>query len=91
MVLEARNKLQDAADQEFLEAGRRGFAGRQFLDVGILRQILLMRENGQSATEIEKTLDLRAGVVARLGTEGIVGTTTMPPDNETKNNLVDMV
>lgn len=74
MVLEARSRIQDAADNEFLNAGRRGFGGRQFLDVGVVRQVLLMRERGMEPSQIEKKLDLKSGTVAKLGPEGLVGT-----------------
>lgn len=74
MVLEARSRIQDAADNEFLNAGRTGFGGRQFLDVGVVRQVLLMRERGIESSQIEKKLDLKSGTVAKLGPEGLVGT-----------------
>lgn len=73
MILEARAKLQDEAEKEFMEAGRRGHDGRQFLDVFTIRQILTMRdERGRQPAEIEKTLGLKRGVVERLGMNGIV-------------------
>lgn len=90
LVLDSRNKIQDAADAEFLEAGRRGFEGRQFLDVGTLRHILMLRERGVRESKIENDLGLKAGVVARLGPVGLVGTTTMPPDDETHRGPVEM-
>lgn len=72
MVLDARSKLQELAEVEFLEAGRRG-RGRQFLDIYTIRQILIMRdERGQNAAEIEKALGLKEGVVDRLGVPGVV-------------------
>lgn len=73
MALEARNRIQDAADREFLEAGRKGFPGREFLDVSVLRQVLMMRERGLRGEAIEEQLGLKRGVVGRLGTEGVVG------------------
>ena len=73
-VLDARARLQDEAEREFMEAGRRGHEGRQFLDVFTIRQILTMRdEYGKSAGEIEMTLGLKKGVVNRLGAKGVVG------------------
>jgi hypothetical protein len=72
-VLEARARLQDEAEREFMEAGRRGHDGRQFLDVFTIRQILTLRdERGRSSGEIEKTLGLKRGVVERLGMQGVV-------------------
>jgi hypothetical protein len=73
MVLEARARLQDEAEREFMEAGRRGHEGRQFLDVYTIRQILTMRdERGRNPGQIEKALGLKSGVVGRLGMEGVV-------------------
>ena len=73
-ILDARNRLTDAAEAEFSEMGRRGFQGKQFLDVVLIRQALMMRdEKGMADTEIEKTLGLKNGVVARLGRKGTVG------------------
>lgn len=73
-VLDARAKLQDQAEREFLEAGRQGHEGRQFLDVYTIRQMLVMRdERGSQAGSIEKALGLRQGAVQRLGPKGMVG------------------
>lgn len=73
-VLDARNKLQDLADQEFEESGKRGHTGREFLDVYTIRQILTMRdEQGRKNADIERVLGLKQGVVNRLGPDGVVG------------------
>jgi hypothetical protein len=73
MVLAARSRLQDEADVEFMEGGRRGHVGRQYLDVYTIRQILQMRDQRkQSAAEIERSLGLKEGVVERLGGSGVV-------------------
>lgn len=74
MVLDARAKLQDQAELEFMEAGRQGHEGRQFLDVYTIRQMMVMRdEKGNSAGQIEKALGLRQGSVERLGPKGVYG------------------
>jgi len=73
-ILDARSRLSDAADAEFADTGRRGAQGKQFLDVIVLRQILVWRDDkDMPATQIEKQLGLRDGVIARLGRQGIVG------------------
>jgi hypothetical protein len=72
-VLDARQRLQDEAEKEFMEAGRRGHEGRQFLDVYTIRQMLILRDHqGKSAGEIEKALGLKTGAVGRLGARGLV-------------------
>ncbi|KAK5000061.1 hypothetical protein LTR66_001008 [Elasticomyces elasticus] len=76
-ALEARARLQDEAEREFVEAGRRGHEGRQFLDVVTIRQVLMLRDEKRlAAEEIERRLGLRKGVVARLGSKGIFGLTS---------------
>lgn len=73
MVLSARSRLQDEAEVEFEENGRRGNVERQYLDVYTIRQILQMRDTRkQNAKEIEKVLGLKEGVVERLGGKGVV-------------------
>lgn len=72
VVLDARSKIQQAADLEFQQLGTKGHAGREFLDAGTIRQILIQRDrHGKSAEEIEKDLSLKPGVVARLGPKGV--------------------
>lgn len=72
-VLDARARLQDEAEVEFMDAGRRGHDGRQFLDVYLIRQILTLRDQrGRSPAEIERQLGLKKGVVERLGARGVV-------------------
>ena len=74
MVLDARSRLQDEADIEFQQAGRRGHDGRQFLDVYMIRQILVQRDQqGKSAEQIERSMGLKKGVVGRLGAQGVIG------------------
>lgn len=71
-MLTARYRLAAEAEQEFEDTGRRGAEGRQFLDVGTLRQVLVMRGEGREDGEIERGLGLRRGVVGRLGRVGVV-------------------
>lgn len=74
MILDARSKLQDQADEEFMAAGRRGHAGRQFLDATTIRQVLMLRDHQRMPTsEIETELRLKSGVVDRLGPRNTVG------------------
>ncbi|KAI7285086.1 hypothetical protein KC345_g1915 [Hortaea werneckii] len=73
VALDSRAKLQEAADAEFQMAGKRGHEGRQFLDVYMIRQILIERDvQGRSAEEIERKMGLKKGVVERLGGKGVV-------------------
>ncbi|KAI1392766.1 uncharacterized protein F4822DRAFT_140094 [Hypoxylon trugodes] len=66
-ALDARQRLQDRADIEFENIGQ----GREFLDVGTLRQMLIMQAQGSPAGDIERRLRLKSGVVGRLGPRGV--------------------
>ena len=59
--------------------GRRGReqAGRRFLDVVTVRQLLMLRDERRlEPGEIERRLGLGSGVVGRLGRRGVVGDTS---------------
>ncbi|KAI1378677.1 hypothetical protein F4677DRAFT_374769 [Hypoxylon crocopeplum] len=66
-ALDARQRLQERADVEFENSTR----GREFLDVGTLKQILIMQARGTPAADIEKRFRLKSGVVGRLGPRGV--------------------
>ncbi|MCJ1306361.1 hypothetical protein MMC25_000003 [Agyrium rufum] len=73
-IYNARSRMGAAAEQEFASLGKASFAGREFLDVVTIKQILIMRdERGMPAKEIEEALKLKSGVVNRLGMKGVVG------------------
>ncbi|KAJ9132991.1 hypothetical protein NKR23_g11029 [Pleurostoma richardsiae] len=71
-ALEARRRLEREAETEFEEMGRSGSQGRQLLNVGTIRSILVMRERGARPEDIEARFNLRRGVVERLGPRGLV-------------------
>ncbi|KAM7206711.1 hypothetical protein V8F33_000354 [Rhypophila sp. PSN 637] len=71
-VLEARRQLEQRATHEFDMMGKPGYQGREFLDIMTLRNILVMRQRGDSPSDIETRLRLKPGLVARLGRAGIV-------------------
>jgi hypothetical protein len=65
--------LQDRADREAIETGTTGHEGREFLEMYLVKRILQARdEEGIKPEEIERAMGLRAGVVARLGSTGVV-------------------
>ncbi|KAK6949426.1 hypothetical protein Daesc_009503 [Daldinia eschscholtzii] len=66
-ALEARQRLQERATAEFENARQ----GREFLDVGTLRQALVLQARGTPPAEIERRLRLKSGVVDRLGPKGV--------------------
>jgi len=75
-VLEARRQLEARAEEELADFGTSRDKGREFLDVGTIRDILVMRAQGRSGAEIEKRLRLRPGLVDRLGRGNVVKVAT---------------
>ncbi|KAK2803079.1 hypothetical protein FQN50_007160 [Emmonsiellopsis sp. PD_5] len=74
LILSARSQLESAAAHELATIGRQSHAGREFLDVMTIKQILAMRDvQGVEGGVIERRLRLRGGVVGVLGGEGVVG------------------
>lgn len=74
LVLQARERLQQEAESEFAKTSRSDNAGKRFLDVNTIRQILVMRDDkGFSEAEIERNLGLADGMVKSLGRKGVVG------------------
>jgi hypothetical protein len=77
-VIDARSRLEQAAEDDFGQMGRKGYPGKEFLDVVLIRQALMLRDDkGLDDKEIEKRLELKSGVMARLGRKGIVGDAAM--------------
>ncbi|EEP77626.1 predicted protein [Uncinocarpus reesii 1704] len=73
-TLSARSNLARFAEQELESFGKRSHEGRQFLDVVTIQQVLAMRDReGVSPDLIERHFRLKAGVVGKLGTKGVVG------------------
>ena len=78
-VLEARSRIADEAEEEHARVRVGEDTGRRFLDVGMIRQILVLRDRkGMKSADIERNLGLANGVVASLSAvgEARVGATT---------------
>ncbi|KAK4251164.1 hypothetical protein C7999DRAFT_11043 [Corynascus novoguineensis] len=71
-VLEVRRQLEARAKEELENMGKSTDKGREFLDIGTVRQILVLRQGGVSPADIESRLRLKPGVVAKLGPQGVV-------------------
>jgi hypothetical protein len=71
-VLEARRRLEEQAQAEMESMGRSSDKGKELLDVGTIRRVLLLRQQGVGDGEIEKRFGLRSGVVRRLGPPEVV-------------------
>jgi len=70
-VLSARQRLQDKAETELQSVGRRGFQGREYVDVSAVRQAMLLVQGGKSVSVAEETVGLKKGRLGVLG-KGIV-------------------
>lgn len=70
-ALEARDRLQYEADQEFQNLGLTSSQGRRFLHAGMIRDVLVMRERGAKDQDIENRFNLKKGVLRSLGPEGL--------------------
>lgn len=70
-ALEARERLQREADEEFENLGLSSSQGRRFLQAGMVRDVLVMRARGASEAEIENRFNLKRGVLKTLGPRGL--------------------
>ncbi|KAI0384144.1 hypothetical protein F5Y04DRAFT_278146 [Hypomontagnella monticulosa] len=66
-ALEARQRLQERAQFEFENMAQ----GKEFIDIGTLKQMLAMQARGTPASDIEKRFRLKNGVMGRLGPRGV--------------------
>jgi hypothetical protein len=64
--------LQSEYDAEQDGQGRKGFKGKRFLEVGMLREVVRLRGRGVERRDIERRFGLRKGVLEELGRDGIV-------------------
>ncbi|SZF00880.1 unnamed protein product [Blumeria hordei] len=76
LFLSARQHLAAQAAAEFSRLGKSAHQGRQFVDVGNIRQIIEMRDEklGMTDSDIEKKLGLKTGTVVKLGNKSVVST-----------------
>ncbi|RKF82800.1 hypothetical protein GcM3_020016 [Golovinomyces cichoracearum] len=74
-LLKARDRYSEEAEAELANLGKKGQKGRRYLDIDMLRQVLIMRQanGGLADEEIESRLGLHVGVVSLLGKIGVVG------------------
>ncbi|KAF2500998.1 hypothetical protein BU16DRAFT_612984 [Lophium mytilinum] len=70
-VLVARTRLQQLAEDELSQTGRRGFEGRSFVDVTAVRQAMMLVQRGDTQSKAEETVGLKKGRLGALG-RGIV-------------------
>jgi hypothetical protein len=69
-VLEARGDLQRKVQAEFEDLDRRSSRRREFVDLNTVVRVLKLREIGVPAARIEAQLDLKSGVIGKLGPVG---------------------
>ena len=72
-VLEARNKLQQQADEDseaFSRAGNK--AQRRFVDMRTLVDAIQMQDRGMAASEVERKLGMERGLLSKFGERGVL-------------------
>lgn len=70
-ALEARRMIDQQAEQEMQNTGLSRVEGRRFLNAGMIREVLVMRERGASEAQIEERFNLKKGVLVALGPNGL--------------------
>ncbi|KAF2021970.1 hypothetical protein BU24DRAFT_33643 [Aaosphaeria arxii CBS 175.79] len=63
-ILHSRQKIQEEAESELEQLGKRGFKGRTYVDAGILQLALKRLQRGESEAKVEDAFDIKRG---RLG------------------------
>lgn len=66
-ALENRRRLEEQAKREMEDWGKSTHQGKELLDIGTIKKIFVLSEQGESDQAIEKQLGLKKGVVAKLG------------------------
>lgn len=66
-VLEARQRIAEAAEDEMRDVGRRSFKGRTYLDAGLIQLALMRRAKGEPDARIEEGLGIKKGRLSVLG------------------------
>ncbi|KAK0668232.1 hypothetical protein QBC41DRAFT_124025 [Cercophora samala] len=66
-ALENRRRLEAQAKSEMEDWGKSTHQGKELLDIGTIKKIFVLSEQGESEQAIEKQLGLKKGVVSKLG------------------------
>lgn len=77
-VLEARRRLQQAAETEFEAMGRASSKGRRFVDMRTLIDAMRLRDSGVSQSDIERQLRLDSALLDKLGRLGVLSHASTP-------------
>lgn len=72
-VLEARQRIQDEAEHELEQIGRKGFQGRKYLDAATIQLAMMRKKRGESDARVEEAYNIKKGRLAVLG-KGYVDT-----------------
>jgi hypothetical protein len=72
VIVQARERIGKLWEEENESLGRASFQGRTLISAAQIREVLSMRESGMESGEIERRLQLRAGLVKRLGVGSMV-------------------
>ncbi|KAH7153035.1 hypothetical protein EDB81DRAFT_441939 [Dactylonectria macrodidyma] len=77
-ALEARQRLQQEAEEDFESMGRANTQGRRFLDMRTMVDAIKLRGRGVADRDIEARLRIRPGLLDKLGHQGVLSHVTVP-------------
>ncbi|OAG10490.1 uncharacterized protein CC84DRAFT_1184511 [Paraphaeosphaeria sporulosa] len=65
-ILDARQRIQQEAEQELENVGRKSFKGRKYLDASTIALALMRRQRGEPDARIEEALSIKKGRLSAL-------------------------
>ncbi|KFA72477.1 hypothetical protein S40288_08605 [Stachybotrys chartarum IBT 40288] len=71
-VLEARQRLQRAAEEELEAGGQSSSQSRRFVDMRTLVDAMQLRHRGMSSADIERKLRMRPGLLHNIGNRNLI-------------------
>ncbi|KPM37441.1 hypothetical protein AK830_g9139 [Neonectria ditissima] len=77
-ALEARQRLQREAEEDFESMGRANTQGRRFLDMRTMVDAMKLRGHGLADRDIEARLRMRPGLLEKLGRQGVFAHVSSP-------------
>jgi 3-deoxy-7-phosphoheptulonate synthase len=65
-ILDARQRIQQEAEEELENVGRRSFRGRNYVDASTITLALMRRQRGEPDGRIEEALGIKKGRLSAL-------------------------
>lgn len=70
-ILDARQRIQQEAEEELENVGRQSFRGRKYVDASTITLALMRRQRGEPEGRIEEALGIKKGRLSALR-EGMI-------------------